>query len=148
MSEEPLGDYERKVLEEIARPGRHPDLVWGAAMSVAIETLHKRGFILPGLKTTLTRAGKEYLIDNPIRTVLTVHENDGIPAVVYKWGDARIDPASVVWVKVKWPDGKEERFRTSVAEGRLFVVVIHCGFWLKVDIETIAPAVTAIETGD
>ena len=147
MAEEPLGDYERKVLEEIARPGRHPDLVWGAAMSVAIETLHKRGFILPGLKTTLTRAGKEYLIDNPVRPVLTVHEGGG-RAVVYMLGDVQIAPAGVVGVRVKWPDGTEERFKTSVADGRLFVVVVHCGFWLKVDIETIAPAVTAIETGD
>ena len=147
MTEEPLGDYELKVLEEVARPGSHPDLVWGAALSMALETLHKRGFVLPGLKTRVTRAGKEYLIANATRKILKVHDGGG-SAVIYMWGDDQIDPNEVVWVKVKWPDGKEERFRTSIVDGRLFVVVVHCGFWLKVDIETIAPAVTDIELGD
>lgn len=52
-----LTEFEFKMLREMALPGSHPDLRWGAATGAALEFLQEDGYITRGPTHRLTAKG-------------------------------------------------------------------------------------------
>lgn len=53
-----LTEYELKVLREIGGQPQ-PDLIWGAAMSVALGTLQADGYVTRGPRPKITDKGRK-----------------------------------------------------------------------------------------